>query len=283
MSNHKTYCKKNPPRRVVFPYDSSAGCKKTIVTNENISDGFIDISDECTKEVKGNRLDYYDDNNNDDGESGVQGMEELLGIDQDLTEEERAFIIEKTAEYAISVDKSSKKICKQNDSLEFRNYQKTFEQPYCFFIDFESYIHIDSETGQEIHTPCGFASQRVSNIPEHDNCPPFLYSRENVMQAFFAYLEQQKQFVESSLSKNVPMNKLTEEEELLYQNATHCDCCAQELRGKKCRNHSHQTGVFINILCNSCNLQYKNASRYVKKWGKITGLTKKEKQNFSSL
>ena len=114
---------------------------------------------------------------------------------------------------------------------------------------------------------CGFASQRVSNILEYDDCPPFLYSGENTMQVFFEYLEEQKQFVESVLHKNVPMKDLIEEQEELYENATDCDCCMKPLGDKKCWNHDHQSEAFLNILCNSCNLQHKNVTTYVKKVG----------------
>ena len=102
------------------------------------------------------------------------------------------------------------------------------------------------------------------------------------MQAFFAYLEEQKHFVQTALSKNQPMNDLTEDEKARSQNATHCDCCQKELGNKKCRSHNLQSGALVNILCNSCNLQYKNASRYVKKSGQIIGSIKNERANFYS-
>jgi len=181
---------------------------------------------------------------------------------------------EKSAEYAPQHAKPDIPF-KGNDSIEFRNYQKCFEQRFCFYIDFEAWLKTD-ENGHEIHTPCGFASQRVRNIPD---CPPFLYSGENTMQVFFEYLEEQKKFLESVLHKNVPMKELSQEQEELYKNATHCDCCMNPLGDKKCRNHDHQSGAFLNILCNSCNLQHKNATTYVKKVGQ-KWFEKREKANF---
>jgi len=237
--------------------------QKTIIANEYISDGFIDVTDKYANEGKDKGYDYANDDN-EDGENGIEGIEDLLEIDKNLTEEDCAFMHEKSAEYAPQYTKPNAPFVKQADSIEFRNYQKCFEQRFCYFIDFEAWLNID-ENGQEIHTPCGFASQRVSNIPEYDECPPFLYSGENTMQVFFEYLEEEKKFIESVLSKNVPMKELSEEQKELYKNATHCDCCMKLLGDKKCRNHDHQSGEFLNILCNSCNLQHKNASIYVKK------------------
>ena len=100
------------------------------------------------------------DENQDKDEDGIEGIEELLQIDKNLTEEDYAFMREKSAEYAPQHAKPDISF-KWNDSIEFRNYQKCFEKRFCFYIDFEAWLKTD-EKGQEIHTPCGFASQSVS-------------------------------------------------------------------------------------------------------------------------
>jgi diketogulonate reductase-like aldo/keto reductase len=44
-----------------------------------------------------------------------------------------------------------------------------------------------------------------------------------------------------------------------YKNTTNCDLCNIFLEGNgstmKCMDHSHNTGLFRNILCNSCNVK----------------------------
>ena len=58
---------------------------------------------------------------------------------------------------------------------------------------------------------------------------------------------------------------ICEDYELLYSNyisETHCDFCRVKFGIKgdgsgiwKCMDHSHQTGLFRNFLCNPCNLR----------------------------
>ena len=40
-----------------------------------------------------------------------------------------------------------------------------------------------------------------------------------------------------------------------YIIATHCECCLNEFKSDKdrCMDHSHKSGNFRQILCNSCN------------------------------
>ncbi len=44
-----------------------------------------------------------------------------------------------------------------------------------------------------------------------------------------------------------------------YEKTTNCDLCCVILKGigstKKCMDHSHTTGLFRNILCQSCNIK----------------------------
>ncbi|KAE9522117.1 hypothetical protein AGLY_017505 [Aphis glycines] len=62
---------------------------------------------------------------------------------------------------------------------------------------------------------------------------------------------------------NIPMNKLTVDEEHKFQNARLCECCFKSFKNDnlfQVRDHNHFTGRFRSAVCLNCNYELTNVS-----------------------
>src|SRR6266496_1315438 len=141
--------------------------------------------------------------------------------------------------------------------LKFTNVIKTFPQPFVIYCDFESFVTPDGE--RDKHVPSGVCCLTVSILPQFNTAQPFVYSGEDVMEAFFDHLLSEEERIESILSENNAMKPLTYEQLLHKETVTQCESCGKIFDDNryKVSHHQHLTGEFICVTCNPCNLQLK--------------------------
>ena len=84
-----------------------------------------------------------------------------------------------------------------------------------------------------------------------------VYSGEDCMDVFCQDLNEKVNTIINIPQK--PMDPLTEQEVIDFNNAKECFICNKEFtdKDKKCRDHDHYTGKYRGPAHNSCNLMYK--------------------------
>ena len=131
------------------------------------------------------------------------------------------------------------------------------------YADFEScLVPVGNDTDE--HIPAGFCAYTVCTNPQNAT-DPFLYSGVDCMAVFFDHLVKEQERVASILEKNTEMIPLTKFEQEWFDRAQVCPTCKEPFSpsNHKVRHHDHDTGDFIGVLCNSCNLQLRNKKRFL--------------------
>ena len=159
----------------------------------------------------------------------------------------------------------------ENDSiLKFDSYERQF--PFLFYLvaDFEAYLQKPRPDSAgnvvNIHEISGFCVFRVCQYEEFE-IPPFVYSGQDAVSKFYEYIFEEARTISTILSRNLPMQKLTAEEEHDFRSATNCQICNRPFT--KCNgpvhHHCHVTGRYLFPVCNGCNLRLvpKTCRRYV--------------------
>jgi len=142
-----------------------------------------------------------------------------------------------------------------------KSRSKTEKVAFVCYADFESVLVPSGQRNViNTHEPCGVAVYVVSSYEgEGDNkiIEPYLYSEPDVMGTFFDYMLSVQQHVSCLLGKNVTMFSLTRDEQSKFENSLNCSKCGElyTVNNHKTRHHNHVTGLFIDAVCNSCNLQ----------------------------
>ena len=79
------------------------------------------------------------------------------------------------------------------------------------------------------------------------------------MKHFFQHLSDVRGKVESILSIDHPMEPLTDEQQLLHDQAILCHTCFTPFTplNHKVRHHCHVTSSYIGPMCNRCNIKLK--------------------------
>ena len=104
--------------------------------------------------------------------------------------------------------------------------------------------------------PSGY-SMLVSYAYDKTKNTQSVYSGEDYMDVFCQDLNEKVNTIINIPQK--PMDPLTEQEVIDFNNAKECFICNKEFTDtdKKCRDHDHYTGKYRGPAHNSCNLMYK--------------------------
>ena len=152
----------------------------------------------------------------------------------------------------------------KKNSVSFRNVFKSFPVQFCLYVDFECFLGESDgsrKNVQQIHEVSGSCMLRVLTKPTLNNCKPYLYSGENVMEEFYRHLQQEQEEIDFYLRTNLPMEPLTLEEQKQHDDAVECQQCHKPFENtramRKVRHHLHLTGKYAMTVCSSCNLQLK--------------------------
>ena len=113
------------------------------------------------------------------------------------------------------------------------------------------------------HEACGFAYQIMSVDPRFYE-PPVVVRGQNCAEEFLTRLQADAERIRGWLKHPEPMPELTPEEQVKYDNATHCHICGNEfdwldeaIDGKPHRDHDHVTGVYRGAAHPRCNVNYR--------------------------
>ena len=180
----------------------------------------------------------------EDSEDGEhETLEEAMGIDADVR-------------HLFDSDEE-----KPENILRFNQVMNTFMVPFVLYVDFEAFINKEGAENEDVdkHEPSGFCCLRVSAFDFLNDEEAFVYSGPDVMSHFYDHIMQEHATINEILSRQMPMTRLTADEQQRYDAAIVCDTCKINFTDEniKVRHHCHVTGKFLSAACNNCNLQLK--------------------------
>lgn len=167
-----------------------------------------------------------------------------------------------------------------DDFIYFKNFKRTQRIPIVIYSDFECYlkpslINQDIKTKTVIthkHKPMSYAFYvkiDYNIIPKHliikYKIPTKLhvYRNHNAAKHFIKTMIDIGTKVYNLYQINIPMDKLTTDEENKFQNVKICECCLKSFKKNnlvKVRDHNHFTGRFRSVVCLNCNFELRNVS-----------------------
>ena len=148
LAKHIKDCKRHPPQVVLYPKPAVEG----MAPNGGSGDEFYNEYDNILNQIDLAEMRAADrENGVTDGKSCNFPEVSVNLNDGDLN---RPYKFNTVHPYDVKKDKS--KVC-------FKNFQKTFFVPFCFYLDFESYfVKTTDKYDREIHVPSGFCCLRVA-------------------------------------------------------------------------------------------------------------------------
>ena len=190
---------------------------------------------------------------------------------------------------------------KKGSTVSFKNFERTVEQTFVIYANFESRLRSTDEkkgrstTQFQEHIPIGYAYQLVSRVDESDNkLVQYTATTEDkdVAFHFLRSLEETTRELHEKYGESKPM-KITPEEQEQFDSAKKCWVCGDPLehfdvdkKDHKVRDHCHFTGKYRGAAHNKCNLRLTRSKRipvlfhnftnydshlFVKALGKIEG------------
>jgi len=143
--------------------------------------------------------------------------------------------------------------------LRYERIQYEFLFPFYLVADFECFLAVDDD--ETLHRPSGFCIYRVSRYQSY-RTEPYTYSGGDVMEHFFDYIFKEANAINEILSRNVPMEPMSDSERQEFQQATTCHTfgLAFSSSSDKTRHHDHVTGEYLFPACSHCNLALKPRS-----------------------
>ena len=137
------------------------------------------------------------------------------------------------------------------------------------YADFESILPIKqdcSNTDEKsctseklLHVPCG-ASFFVKCVDERFYEKPVLFRGDDCIAKFLDAIMETAKKIQKILEHIVPMDPLTNQELMQFNDATTCSICGKDFTGprsKKVKDHDHMTGSFRGAAHEDCNLNYR--------------------------
>ena len=161
---------------------------------------------------------------------------------------------------------------KENNSLSFKNYNRSLRVPFVVYADFEAFTEkLDNDktpedkntsytTQYEKHSPSGFCYYIKCSFDEsYDKLVKHTKRTEDedVSQVFVDRLEKDIKCIYNEFKFSKKMI-LTEEDKNDFKKATHCHICERELGRDRVRDHCHLSGKFRGAAHNDCNINYKD-------------------------
>ena len=145
--------------------------------------------------------------------------------------------------------------------MKFKNFNNKEEVPFVVYADFESILKkIDNDYKKlNEHQPCAVGYYFICNYDESKS-----YYRDHVGEDssawFIKELRALAEAVDEILKNPKPMDPLTPEEELKFQNTPFCHICERQFKDvdERVRDHSHLSGKFRGAAHNKCNINYKD-------------------------
>ncbi len=169
---------------------------------------------------------------------------------------------------------------KPGTKMKFRNFNHKFKLPFVIFYDFEAILkpvinpdrcfncmeknvdicnHKIKVLNRQI--PASYAMLLVDL--NHNIRYSSQYTGEDCVQHFLESLFEARNLVFDKLKKVEEMI-ITDEQEIEFENATHCHICERRFLpsdenntflGPKCHDHDHFTGLYLGPSHNQCNLK----------------------------
>ena len=227
LERHVRDCEKHSPQVILYPKPAIMGKR----------------SDESESEVDDFEQQFLDETA---GQSSISHAKNLndCGLN-------RPYTYTREEDYDIRQDRS--KLC-------FKSLNKTHSVPFCFYLDFESYLvkSVD-KYDREIHIPSGFCCLRVSRYSRYNDEKAYLYSGPNVMQHFYEHMHNELEKIDKILEIQLPMT-IDPETQAKFKRAKTCYTCGVKFDKKQniaCRHHDHITSEYLAAVCRNCNLQLK--------------------------
>ena len=154
--------------------------------------------------------------------------------------------------------------------LKFKNHAIGLKVPFVIYADFECFLEPCSESTDKTekyqkHVPSGYSFIVVCSDNKYTK-PAVVYRGDNVMDEFYKHLNEAEKYIESILTKIVPMS-LTPEEQCNFTTAEKCHICGEVLETDRVRNHDHLTGQYRGAAHNKCNFNYKFSKENYNKQG----------------
>lgn len=168
-----------------------------------------------------------------------------------------------------------------DDFIYFKNYQKTQRIPIVIYSDFECILkHIlitkhNDRSKTRITRQHKLMSYAFIVKIDYSIIPKYLIKKFEIptkIQIFSGknpgklYMKSMTDIgikMYSVYQINIPIYKLTIDEETRFKNAKKCECCLKSFKKNnlmKVRDHNHFTGMFRSVLCVNCNFELKNVS-----------------------
>lgn len=161
-------------------------------------------------------------------------------------------------------------------NLVFKNTSQQYRIPIVIYADFEASLlpvpedeqSEPSETTRQKyqkHHPNSFCLLLKSTLEEDQlqyyglTSKPITYRGENAAKRFVDELYDIANKVEILYSYIVPMEDLSDQQNLQHLSATTCYICCGPFTEEngKVRDHDHLTGLYRGAACNACNINYK--------------------------
>lgn len=167
--------------------------------------------------------------------------------------------------------------------LYFKNHEYQLKAPFIIYADTEAFLRvIDVEEqrrifgskqvdGEEIRNTEAIQEHHVFSVGYYFKCKfddsKSFYAHsgdsEDCIGWFMNELTMLAQAAAEMLEINVPMDKLTDEQERTFSDPNAiCFICKQPFEGKKLkrvRDHCHYTGTYRGVSHNECNLMYQES------------------------
>ena len=161
-------------------------------------------------------------------------------------------VLQKTAEFAeesplpILEDREFLWVKYPRELVHAKNCDKCSNVKPCIEIQNLRHLHARLELFSYAYIICGFDQEGVPRMIRQRS----YYHDSEVKSHFITSLKEDLSFLDTEMSKNVPMY-LTEEDQKQHDSATHCSVCEKAFSKEERpqRHHDHLTGKSMYLLC----------------------------------
>ena len=145
----------------------------------------------------------------------------------------------------------------KEDYLKFNKWFYKNKVPFTIYCDFEAYNVIGNNEKEQ--KPLCWGMYIHSNYPELFKSTYYQWYGEDSSKKFTETIEHLQNHFSQLLKTNNPIQPLTYDEDIKFQNEKTCYYCGKELVEDKVKDHDHLNGLYRGAAHNSCNL---NANKF---------------------